>query len=106
MPYSYLPESSGDSGAGGGSAPVVVKKPADGMSFFDKLILLVVVWKYFHFTGKAIAEGKKIPKDWLKMRDRILPKKIKEMLSDTPKPVKPPSYKVVDLATKEPITVQ
>lgn len=103
MPYEYLPDEKAKDVV---PTKTQEKRQSDSFSLFEKILILVIAWKYFHFTGKAIAEGKKIPKDWLKMRDRILPKKIKEMLSDTPKPVKPPSYKIVDLATKEPIKVQ
>lgn len=104
MPYDYIPDEQESKNA---PAPTGQKKTEkDALSLFDKLLTLIIAWKYFHFTGKAIAEGRKIPKDWLKMRDRLLPKKMKDVLSDTPKPLKPPSFKVIDLATKEPIKVQ
>jgi len=83
-----------------------IKASGVPLSLFEKLLTLVIAWQYFHFTGKAIANGKKLPKGWLDIRDRILPKKLKEILSDTPKEKKPTSFKVVDLQTKQSISIQ
>lgn len=106
MPYEYLPDEKETKKDAPISQTHQKKREPDGSSFFEKLLILVIAWKYFHFTGKAIAEGKKLPKDWLKMKDRLLPKKVKEALGDVPTVPKTPSYKVIDLATKEPIRVQ
>ena len=75
------------------------------LSLFEKLLTLVIAWQYFHFTGKAIANGQKLPKDWLKMKERILPKKVQEVIEEPKKEKKPGTYKVVDLATQKPISI-
>jgi hypothetical protein len=80
------------------------KSSGSSLSLFEKLLTLVIAWQFFHFTGKAIANGKKLPKDWLKLKDRILPKKLREILEDK-KEKTPTAYKVVDIATNEPISI-
>ena len=102
MPYPILDDTPAPQKPVQGKAK---ESSGEGLSFFEKLLTLVIAWQYFHFTGKAIAAGKKLPKDWLRLKDRILPKKILAVIEDKPEKKKT-SYKVVDMITKEPINIQ
>jgi hypothetical protein len=82
----------------------VQKSSSDSPSLFERLLTLVITWQYFRYTGKAIAAGHKLPRGWLSIKNKLLPRKVRELLDDTPKP-KTSSYKVVDIATNKPISI-
>lgn len=69
-------------------------------SFWDNLILFIATWQYFKWTGKAIAEGKKIPKEWMILGGAMEVKRVKEVLAKPPE-AKKSAYKVVDLEAEK-----
>lgn len=89
-------------------APKPIQNKTENYSFFERVLTLLIAWQFFHFTGKAIASGQKLPKDWMKLKDRILPKRVKDLLTDEAPKVekKPNSFKVIDVNTGQPIPIQ
>lgn len=83
-------------------------KPADHpdhLSFFDKLILLVATWHYFKYTGIAISKGKKIPREWMLLKNKLYKGKIQKELEKRfgADEKKIPQYKVVDIEKGTPV---
>lgn len=83
------------------------KRAKDGTnSLVDSLILLIIVFLYFLFTGLALLLGRKLPAKWMKigydLEDGKVSKKINE-IKTVVENKRPPSYKVVDLETNKPL---
>lgn len=97
-------------------------------SWTDKLIMLVATFLYFRYVGKAIATGQKVPREWLNLNvaqtvDKIKVKFINYFATNLSKSDSKPGetvmgpgengagtkksrYKVIDIASGTPLTVQ
>ena len=116
MPYPILPNDSPNK-----ETPLRTSSRGDDNgrrpSMLDRLTILVATFLYFRYMGKAISTGQKVPREWLKLDVVQRVKTIatnslnsktghqsptKVIMGETPKK----TYKVVDIASGEPITIQ
>lgn len=90
-------------------------------SLLEKLTILIAVWQYFKYTGKAIATGQKVPSWWAKMDVAQTIKRIKTnyinyyapkssnngvTVPESETVVPKTKYRVVDIASGTPLIVQ
>ena len=72
----------------------------------DSLVLITIAFWYFFFTGIAIARGKSVPKEWMRIATQLSKGRIaKKIRGVVEKENQPNKYKVVDIATKRPIPI-
>ena len=77
-------------------------------SILEKLIVLVIAFWYFPFTGLALLFGRKLPQQWLNIATKITKDKIAKIIKNEPllmvsKQADKVKYKVVDIETTQPI---
>ncbi|MCK9370753.1 hypothetical protein M0R04_12660 [Candidatus Dojkabacteria bacterium] len=85
---------------------VVKSIPEKAKGMVETLTDFILVFFYFMFTGLAILFRSPIPKDWLKIVQRLNNSRINQRIdavSEIKKEVKKPKYKVVDLDTHKSI---
>ena len=112
MPYPILPNDSKDT-----IDSVIKSSRGDDKenrpSLLDKLTLFVATYLYFRYIGKAISTGQTIPKEWLKLDVVKTITKLSTSIHKTAIPkngtnreTPKKTYKVVDIASGEPVTIQ
>lgn len=72
----------------------------------DSLVLLIIAFWYFFFTGLAIVFKRPIPKEWMKIATHLSKGRIvKKVRGVEDQVVKPPKFRIMDLETKRPISL-